>query len=503
MEGVDLEPVGVQQLDPVAVARMMLDPASGPRDPSDVALGPQQPVAGDTTFIGYAQGDRDTVGQEHQSTLGRRSRAASASQSAVAPRRGAVLTHDEVERATTQRNLAGVGFHQWEEHLVLSLAPAGRVQLGGAQVDADRACTGASESGRQEGGATAEFDDVETSYVADQSELGFGQTEQAPPDPVRCPLVLGVGVREPLVHQRPEVPMTGEVRSSGIHGAILTRSERHRHTMLTSGCSSAAAGSAYSSSMSDSRPFHMVKFKASHNSFERDERPVTEQLVWSSSQPHQAGAAASSSTFGSRRTPLVVERAPRRVPGRADAQLVEYLRHLRMWSRFEARHDVITISLDLKAQARNRRQFLAGSTPPSRSSSVVTGFTPAELMGSASSLVAGAMASGWPTLEELRGRFILVLSGDEPTKASYAGSGRNRLCFADQRLGDGDARLSLTEDRVFFNLNATEDWDWHGALRWFARQPGFITRAYVANSVDLWSRLLAADANIPVDRQGA
>ena len=174
------------------------------------------------------------------------------------------------------------------------------------------------------------------------------------------------------------------------------------------------------------------------------------------------GAAASSSTFGSRFDSSWSVHHDE-YQGRADAQLVEYLRHLRMWSRFEARHDVITISLDLKAQARNRRQFLAGSTPPSRSSSVVTGFTPAELMGSASSLVAGAMASGWPTLEELRGRFILVLSGDEPTKASYAGSGRNRLCFADQRLGDGDARLSLTEGPGVLQLNATEDWDWHGA----------------------------------------
>jgi hypothetical protein len=250
--------------------------------------------------------------------------------------------------------------------------------------------------------------------------------------------------------------------------------------------------------MSDSRPFHLVKFKASHNSFERDERPVTEQLVWSSSQPHQAGC---------RGLELDLRESPNlwswsvhhdEYQGRADAQLVEYLRHLRTWSRFEARHDVITISLDLKAQARNRRQF------PRWLDATIEEFlgrdrlfTPAELMGSASSLVAGAMASGWPTLEDLRGRFILVLSGDEPTKASYAGSGRNRLCFADQRLGDGDARPSLTEgDRVFFNLNATEDWDWHGALRWFARQRGFITRAYVANSVDLWSRLLAADANI-------
>ena len=184
--------------------------------------------------------------------------------------------------------------------------------------------------------------------------------------------------------------------------------------------------------------------------------------------------------------------------GRADAQLVEYLRHLRMWSRFEARHDVITISLDLKAQARNRRQF------PRWLDATIEEFlgrdrlfTPAELMGSASSLVAGAMASGWPTLEELRGRFILVLSGDEPTKASYAGSGRNRLCFADQRLGDGDARPSLTEG-TGCSSTSTQPRTGTGTapLRWFARQPGFITRAYVANSVDLWSRLLAADANI-------
>ena len=250
--------------------------------------------------------------------------------------------------------------------------------------------------------------------------------------------------------------------------------------------------------MSDSRPFHLVKFKASHNSYERDERPVTEQLVWSTSQPHQAGC---------RGLELDLRESPNlwswsvdhdEYQGRADAQLVEYLRHLRTWSRFEARHDVITISLDREG---------AGPEPPSvpslarRHHRGVPRLRPALHPGRAdgfrSSLVAGAMASGWPTLEELRGRFILVLSGDEPTKASYAGSGRNRLCFADQRLREGDARPSLTEgDRVFFNLNATEDWDWHGALRWFARQPGFITRAYVANSADLWNRLLAADANI-------
>jgi len=248
----------------------------------------------------------------------------------------------------------------------------------------------------------------------------------------------------------------------------------------------------------DGRPFHLVKFKASHNSFERDERPVTEQLLWNGRQPHEAGC---------RGLELDLRESPNlwlwsvdhdEYLGRADAQLTEYLRHLRTWSGFNPGHDVITITVDVKAPTRNRRQFpryLDATIEEFLGRERV--FTPADLMGSAPSLVAGAMATGWPTLEELRGRFVLVLSGDEPTKASYARSGRGRLCFADQRLGAGDPLPSLTGgDRVFFNLNATETWAWTERLQWFARQRGFITRAYVANSADLWDRLLAADVNI-------
>ena len=250
--------------------------------------------------------------------------------------------------------------------------------------------------------------------------------------------------------------------------------------------------------MADSRPFQDVQFKASHNSYERDERPVTEQLAWSSRQPHQAGC---------RGLELDLRQSPDlwawsihhdEYQGRADGQFVEYLRHLRTWSTFNGRHDVITITLDLKDRASDRRQFpryLDATIEEFLGRDRV--FTPAELMGSGRSLVAGAMASGWPSLEELRGRFVLVLSGDEPTKASYARSGRQRVCFAVRRVGEGDALPSLTSgDRVFFNLNASESWDWDDRMRWFAQQPGFITRAYVANSVELWNRVLDADVNI-------
>jgi hypothetical protein len=248
----------------------------------------------------------------------------------------------------------------------------------------------------------------------------------------------------------------------------------------------------------DSRPFHQVKFKASHNSFERNERPVTEQLLWSRRQPYQAGC---------RGLELDLRESPNlwswsvhhdEYQGRFDAQFTEYLRHLRTWSTFHPRHDVVTVTLDVKARTRDRRQFpryLDATIEELLGDERL--FTPAQLRGSARSLVAGAMATGWPPLEELRGRFILVLSGDEATKSSYARSGRSRLCFADRRLRESDRLPSTTSgDRVFYNLNATEDWSWTDRLRWFAEQPGFITRAYVANSADLWTRLLAADVNI-------
>lgn len=250
--------------------------------------------------------------------------------------------------------------------------------------------------------------------------------------------------------------------------------------------------------MGDPRPLHTVKFKASHNSYERDERPVTEQLGWSRLRPHQAGC---------RGLELDLRESPNlwswsihhdEYQGRADAQFVEYLRHLRTWSAFDGRHDVVTITLDLKATASNRRQFpryLDATIDEFLGAERV--FAPAELMGSAPSLVAGAMATGWPSLDELRGRFVLVLSGDERTKASYSRSGRHRLCFADKRVHHGDRLPSVTSgDRLFYNLNATEDWDWDDRMKWFAQQPGFITRAYVANSAGLWDRLLAADVNI-------
>ena len=124
MEGVDLEAVGSQESDPVAVAGMVLDPSSGPGDASDVALGAQQPVTGDPAFVGYAQGDRHAVGQEHQSARGSQEPGGLRQPvGGVAPRGGAVLADDEVERC---RCAAEPGRRR--------LPPTGRTRCGVADI---------------------------------------------------------------------------------------------------------------------------------------------------------------------------------------------------------------------------------------------------------------------------------------------------------------------------------------------------------------------------------
>ena len=245
--------------------------------------------------------------------------------------------------------------------------------------------------------------------------------------------------------------------------------------------------------MTDSRPYHRVSFKASHNSFERDEKPFTEQLSWSRRSPHQAGCRGLELDL--RESPNLTVWAVHHdeYTSRADCQFSEFLRHLRRWSSMHPRHDVVTVTLDLKAPARDRRQF------PRYLDTIIDEclgrdrlFTPTELTGGHESLVAGAMATGWPALDQLRGRLVLCLSGDESTKQSYSSTSRNRLCFADRRFREGDRLPSRTSgDRVFVNFNATEAWDWGARVRALAERQGFITRAYGANSADLWRRAVA------------
>lgn len=250
--------------------------------------------------------------------------------------------------------------------------------------------------------------------------------------------------------------------------------------------------------MADSWKYNEVIFKAAHNSVDRDERPVTRQLLVDAKRPHQASC---------RGLELDLRESPHlplwaidhdEYTGSADRQLTAYLDHLRTWSELNPGHDVVTVHLDIKARARDRRSFaqlLDGTIAQHLGRDKL--FVPAQLQGQHRSLVAGAMADGWPTLGRLRGRFILCLSGSESTKRSYAARGKNRLCFADQLLGPDDPLPSTSSgNRVFINYDARKSWDWDKQIRTLAGLRGFIVRAYVVNNDDLWKRTIAAGTNI-------
>ena len=130
--------------------------------------------------------------------------------------------------------------------------------------------------------------------------------------------------------------------------------------------------------MVDSRPYQSVKFKASHNSYERDERPVTVQLAWTRREGHRHQGGCRGLEIDLRESPNLFAWSVHHdeYQGRADAQFTEYLRHLRAWSSFEGRHDVITIILDLKARATIAASSRAGSTRPSTSSSAGSASSP-------------------------------------------------------------------------------------------------------------------------------
>jgi len=247
--------------------------------------------------------------------------------------------------------------------------------------------------------------------------------------------------------------------------------------------------------------YNEVTFKASHNSYLRSERPVVTQLAHSSAQPHQGGCRGLELDLhlsGDLWEWSISHIGP--YEGSTDRQFGAYLRLLDRWSARSPGHDVITISLDLKGKPHDLRAF-----PYYLDEYIRTHmgeeriFAPDALRGSHDSLVAGAMKNGWPSLDELRGKFILCLSGNEKSKTRYA-AGRGRLCFADRKLSFDDVKKKKPDDkrgdRVFFNFDLDPIRPWKTQLERFFRRRGFVTRGYTLNDGVIWNKAIEWKVNL-------
>jgi len=184
---------------------------------------------------------------------------------------------------------------------------------------------------------------------------------------------------------------------------------------------------------------------------------------------------------------------------------------LKKWSIEHPDHTVLTVHLDMKqAHVGTDTDFVKQIDE-----AVVWGlgrdrlFTPGDLMKDACNLVEGAKKYGWPTLQELKNKFIIVITGADAMPGGLSSHVRkrrqiyastepqNRMCFVDidQRACSHHAGLNNDDfdnpyykdqtDRVFLNIQlGNHDWEKLGKETY--KSGWMISRLWKANNERDW-----------------
>ena len=245
--------------------------------------------------------------------------------------------------------------------------------------------------------------------------------------------------------------------------------------------------------------YNRVVFKASHNSYDRDEQPITSQIPFDTEEPHQCGCRGLELDI--RPSDDASAWSVGHLGGydeEDERQLKHYLGILSEWSEANPGHDVITVHLDLKGVPDDMGAFPAGlDAYMSDAVDASRLFRAAALLGEHESLRAASRA-GWPTLGDLAGKFLFCLSGDEEGKRTYATTEPGeRLCFADRLLGtDEDLPDDDLESRVFVNL-AMGDWmRVLPRLGELAQDESLVIRTFFTSQEDWWNAARRYGANV-------
>jgi glycerophosphoryl diester phosphodiesterase len=265
--------------------------------------------------------------------------------------------------------------------------------------------------------------------------------------------------------------------------------------------------------------YDQVQFKAAHNSIDREES-LAAQLDGSPESPSAGNCrgleldlvldparvdAAGGWVFGVQHGGAFRPDTPR---------LARCLAEIRAWADSHPGHDPVTIHLDLKREATAgddgvfAREIDAALAKGLGKDHI---FTPALLQRGAPTLLEGARKHGWPALRDLRGKFVLVFSGEDNDEAvarrrrAYVRSEpAERLAFVDldQRAAgsagadecDIESPYYSEGSRVFVNIQlGRKDWE---RLARGARARGFVTREWKANDEEAWRKALEAGVNI-------
>lgn len=239
--------------------------------------------------------------------------------------------------------------------------------------------------------------------------------------------------------------------------------------------------------------YNEVSQKAAHNSYQRDEILI-DQIASSAAEPHQGGCRALELDISQSRLGNAWSVGHDAGYERNYRQLSQFLNELSVWSRNNRMHDVITVHLDLKHVEAGFVLKLDNYIRDHLHVGVVTTvYQPRELMGREGSLPAGAEKNGWPTLEQLRGKFLFCVTGNAQAKDQYARTDpKSRLCFADKDVNDSDKNDPRSDVCVFFNYNLFSNniGKWGQVFRRLAGSKKAIIRGYVLNGEGLWKAAL-------------
>lgn len=179
-------------------------------------------------------------------------------------------------------------------------------------------------------------------------------------------------------------------------------------------------------------------------------------------------------------------------------KLSQFLQMCAGFHRAVPDHEVVTLFLDIKDgfprtidAARSRRRF--DERLEAQLGDAL--FRPADLQArdpAAGSLTDVVQGAGWPTLAELRGKFIVVLTGSELQLGNYIGVGESAVDRAAFVSGNAKKKADIGADRDVVIYNMSKD---HVALAQDVAKRGYVSRAYYIDDAELWAEAEAAGCN--------
>jgi hypothetical protein len=157
------------------------------------------------------------------------------------------------------------------------------------------------------------------------------------------------------------------------------------------------------------------------------------------------------------------------------SSLTECLKKVKAWHDRHPGHEVITIWLQLVGDWNKK-----GHNPLDLDSNIrrcLTRdmiYTPYRflLAGGAGSLQQAA-ASGWPLLDSLKGKFVIVLTGNNPACSVYLKSAQTACFVAPQNIDSTEVLSGDWSNAVFFNFSTSQA----GVAR-FVSSHGLVARMY-------------------------